>query len=117
MVYTEKISMTRGESFSGGRTAMARLRITVERIDGYCNQPVLVGDSYVVDGGKILIPEGGHICMWALQSLMPILPLLQRVEPRKGDWTGKPCQVFVCPDPKGRVHYRIDRIDERIGEE
>jgi uncharacterized repeat protein (TIGR04076 family) len=50
--------------------------------------------------------------MWALQSMMPIFPLLQRVKPEKGDWTGKSGQLFVCPDPKGKVHYRIERIEE-----
>ena len=34
---------------------MAKLKVTVERIDGYCNQPMLVGDSFIVDGGKIRI--------------------------------------------------------------
>ena len=89
---------------------MYKLNITVEKIDGYCNQPMLVGDSFMIEGGKIMIPEGKYICMWALQSMMPILPLLQRAEPRKGDWTSKTSQLFVCPDPKGLVHYRIERI-------
>ena len=89
---------------------MYKLKITVEKIDGYCNQPMLVGDSFMIEGGKIMIPEGKYICMWALQSMMPILPLLQRAEPRKGDWTAKADQLFVCPDPKGLVHYRIERI-------
>ena len=61
---------------------------------------------------KIIVPEGKHICMWAQQSMMPIFPLLQRVKPEKGDWTGKSGQLFVCPDPKGKVHYRIERIEE-----
>ena len=52
---------------------MYKLKITAERIDGYCNQPILVGDSFMVDGSKILIPQGRHICMWALQSMMPNL--------------------------------------------
>ncbi|RPI74145.1 MAG: TIGR04076 family protein [Desulfobacteraceae bacterium] len=90
---------------------MSKLKITVERIDGYCNQPMLVGDHFFVDGGKITIPNGKHICLWALQSMMPIFPLLQRIEPKEGDWTGKAGQVFVCPDPKGLVHYRIERMD------
>ena len=38
------------------------------------------------------------------------LPLLQRAAPEKDDWTGKSGQLFVCPDPKGLVHYRIERI-------
>ena len=89
---------------------MQRLRITVERIDGYCNLPMLVGDSFTIEErGKIKIPPGKAGCLWALQSMMPIFPLLQRVEPAKGDWTGKSGQVFVCPDPKGRVHFRIER--------
>ncbi|MDM8521921.1 TIGR04076 family protein [Desulfococcaceae bacterium HSG8] len=91
---------------------MYKLKITVERIDGYCNLPMLVGDSFEVDGGKILIPDGKYICMWALQSMMPIFPLLQRARPEKNDWTSKSGQVFVCPDPRGLVHYRIERIEE-----
>ena len=91
---------------------MYKLKVTVEKIDCYCNQPVLVGDYFTIEGGKIGIPVGKHICMWALQSMMPIFPLLQRAEPKKGDWTSKAGQVFVCPDPKGRVHYRIERIKE-----
>lgn len=90
---------------------MSKLKITVERIDGYCNQPMLVGDHFFVDGGKITIPNGKHICLWALQSMMPIFPLLQRIKPKQGDWTGKAGQVFVCPDPKGLVHYRIERME------
>ena len=91
---------------------MTRIKVTVERIDGYCNLPMQVGDYFFVDGSKLTIPEGKHICMWALQSMMPIFPLLQRIEPKKGDWTGKSGQLFVCPDPKGKVHYRIERIEE-----
>ena len=91
---------------------MHKLKITVERIDGYCNQPMLVGDSFTIEGGKIMIPEGKFVCMWALQSMMPIVPLLQRAEPRKGDWTAMADQVFVCPGPKGLVHYRIERMVE-----
>jgi uncharacterized repeat protein (TIGR04076 family) len=50
--------------------------------------------------------------MWALQSMMPIFPLLQRAESKEGDWTSKTDQVFVCPDPKGKVHFRIERLGE-----
>ena len=91
---------------------MHKLKLTVERIDGYCNQPMLVGDSFTVEGGKIRIPEGKYVCMWALQSMMPILPLLQRPEREKGDWTAKSGVLFVCPDPNGLVHYRIERMSE-----
>lgn len=90
---------------------MYTLKVSVEKIDGYCNQPMLVGDHFFVEGGKITIPDGRHICMWALQSMMPIFPVLQRESHIQGDWTSKSSgQLFVCPDPKGKVHYRIKRI-------
>jgi uncharacterized repeat protein (TIGR04076 family) len=47
--------------------------------------------------------------MWALQSMMPVFPLLQRVDPARQDWVRKVCH-FCCPDPKGLVHYRIERL-------
>ena len=90
---------------------MVKLKVSVERIDGYCNQPMLVGDHFFVDGGKIKIPDGKHICMWALQSMMPIFPVMQRGSSEKGDWTSNESgQVFVCPDPKGQVHYKILKL-------
>jgi uncharacterized repeat protein (TIGR04076 family) len=90
---------------------MYSLKVTVDHIEGYCNQPMLVGDSFVVEGGRIRIPEGKHICMWALQSMMPIFPLLQRPSGSGGDWTDK-VDLFCCPDPRGKVHYRIERMEE-----
>ena len=90
---------------------MYRLRVTVEKIEGYCDLPMLVGDAFNIDGGKLIIPDGKYICMWALQSMMPIFPVMQRIKPGKGDWTAKESQVFVCPDPKGGVHYRIERME------
>lgn len=91
---------------------MYTLKVSVERIDGYCNQPMLVGDHFFVEGGKITIPPDKHICMWALQSMMPIFPVMQRESGIEGDWIAKASgQVFVCPDPKGKVHYRIERME------
>ncbi len=92
---------------------MSGLTVTVESIDGYCNQPMLVGDRFYVDGGKIRIPEGKFICMWALQSMMPIFPLMQRSRNDPGDWTAGRALTFVCPDPKGGVRWRIERTEGR----
>lgn len=89
---------------------MHKLKITVERIDGYCNQSVLVGDSFTVeDNGMLKIPGRKRVCLWALQSMVPMFPLLQQTDPQKGV---KDSRVFVCPDPKGLVHYRIERIGQ-----
>ncbi|WP_300459222.1 TIGR04076 family protein [Desulfobacula sp.] len=89
---------------------MAIIKVTVERIDGYCKQPKLIGDSFIVDGGKIIVKDNTPICMWALQSMMPIFPILQQAGGSRDHWTGKVNQ-FCCPDPKGRVHYYLERIE------
>jgi len=90
---------------------MARLKVTVERIDGYCNQPMLVGDSFIVDGGKIRIENGEYVCMWALQSMMPVFPILAaRDRLGKDHWVTK-IDRFSCPDPKGLVQYRLELED------
>ncbi|MHA2112789.1 MAG: TIGR04076 family protein [Candidatus Hodarchaeales archaeon] len=51
---------------------MSKIKVTVEQINGYCNLPMLVGDYFFIEGSKLTIPEGKHICIWALQSMMPI---------------------------------------------
>ena len=82
---------------------MSKLKISVERIDGYCNQPMLVGDHFFVEGGKITIPDGKHICMWALQSMMPIFPVMQRESGEKE--TGPPgsrARSSSVPTQKGK---------------
>ena len=89
---------------------MAKIKVTVERIDGYCNLPVQVGDSFFVDGSKLTVPEGQHVCIWALQSMMPVFPLLlEKDNLRKDHWVRK-AKNFSCPDPKGLVQYRLDVV-------
>ncbi|MDH4197794.1 MAG: TIGR04076 family protein [Candidatus Aminicenantes bacterium] len=92
---------------------MARIKVTVERINGACNLPHLVGDHFFVDGSRLVIPEGGHVCIWALQSMMPIFPILSvkdRLE--AGHWTSK-VKTFSCPDPHGLVQFRLEVVDPR----
>ena len=55
---------------------MARIKVSVERVGGCCNLPVMVGDSFYLDGSKLSVPEGKFVCMWALQSMMPVFPIL-----------------------------------------
>ena len=42
---------------------MAKIKDTVEKIDGYCNLPMLVGDHFYVKGSKMTIPEGKLIAI------------------------------------------------------
>ena len=90
---------------------MMKVKISVERIDGYCNMPMHVGDYFYVEGTNQIVPEGKHICIWALQSMMPDFPILAARD-RLGEdhWVTK-IDRFSCPDPKGLVQYRLELED------
>jgi uncharacterized repeat protein (TIGR04076 family) len=68
------------------------------------------GDYFTVSAGCIRIPEGGYICLYALQSLMPLIPPKEReiAEDRDQDWMWR-VHHAQCPDPKGRVIFKIER--------
>jgi carbon-monoxide dehydrogenase iron sulfur subunit len=90
---------------------MAKIKVTVDRIDGYCNLPMQVGDYFYVEDSKLYIPEGKYVCIWALQSMMPVFPLLaERDKLDKSHWVKK-VDSFSCPDPKGLVQFRLEIID------
>jgi len=94
-----------------GERRMSRIRVTVERIDGHCNLPMLVGDHFYVEGSKLYVPEGMHICIWALQSIMPLFPILaSRDSLEKTHWV-KQVNAVSCPDPKGLVQFRVEVLE------
>ena len=88
---------------------MYDLKVSVHKVKGYCDMPMKKGYYFTLEGGKIRVPEGQYFCMWALQSILPLLPAKQRNSNDEDDWL--PRTEFVsCPDPKGRVIMRIERI-------
>jgi uncharacterized repeat protein (TIGR04076 family) len=88
------------------------LRVTVERIEGRSVCGLEVGDYFeVTESNRIRIPEGGHFCMYALQSVLPLLPAKQRQLPAS-DWLEQDSLV-ACPDPDERLIMRIERIGRR----
>jgi len=87
---------------------MTKIKVIVEKINGYCNLPMLIGDYFYVIDSKIIAPEGKHICLWALQSMMPIFPILTVKDKLDENHWVKKTQLFSCPDPKGLVQYRIE---------
>ena len=94
------------------RDHMAKIKITVERIDGYCNLPVQVGDFFYVKDSKLTVPEGQHVCIWALQSMMPVFPIYSEKDSLDADHWVKEVKTFSCPDPKGLVQYRLEIVDD-----
>ncbi|MFQ5741582.1 MAG: TIGR04076 family protein, partial [Acidobacteriota bacterium] len=54
------------------------LRVSVESIEGNCTCEMREGDSFLLKGGKLSLPENGDFCLFALQAVIPILPAKQR---------------------------------------
>ena len=88
------------------------LRVTVERIEGRSVCGLEVGDYFeLTESNRVRIPAGRHFCVYALQSVLPLLPAKQRNLAAE-DWLELDTHV-ACPDPDERVIMRIDRIGER----
>jgi len=89
-----------------------QLKITVKKVMGECtaDPPMKPGDYFTVSDGDIQIPEGGYICLWALQSLVPLITPKERevAEKQDEDWMWR-VHHAQCPDPKGRVIFKIER--------
>ena len=89
------------------------LRVTVESIEGRSVCGMEVGDYFeLTESSRVRIPEGGHFCLYALQSVLPLLPAKQRRLPDE-DWLERDTLV-CCPDPEERLVMRIERIGERV---
>jgi uncharacterized repeat protein (TIGR04076 family) len=87
------------------------LEVVVESIGGNCTCAMSVGDRFYLRGGKISFPDGGDFCLFALQSVIPLLPAKQRKN-HPADWMETDSRV-VCPDPACQLILRIDRIGSR----
>ncbi len=94
---------------------MYELKVTVTKVMGTCtaDPDMKPGDSFTVSDGNIRLPEGGYICLYALQNLMPLLPVKERkfLEDTDKDWMWRVHHV-QCPDPDGRVIFKIERTGE-----
>ena len=89
------------------------LRVTVERIEGRSVCGLQVGDYFeVTESSRVRIPEGKHFCLFAMQSVLVLLPAKMRSLPPE-DWLEQDSLV-CCPDPDERVVMRIERTAERV---
>lgn len=87
------------------------LTVVVEAIEGHCTCNMTVGDCFYLRSGKLSLPAGADFCLYALQSVIPLLPAKQRPN-HPADWMESDSRV-VCPDPACRLILRIDRIGVR----
>jgi uncharacterized repeat protein (TIGR04076 family) len=89
-------------------TELYDLRVTVDRIEGRPVCGMRVGDYVeLVESSRLRIPDGQHFCVYALQSVLPLLPAKQRPLPA-GDWLERDSLV-ACPDPEERLIMRVER--------
>ena len=88
------------------------LRVTVERIEGRSVCGLQAGDYFeLTESSRLRIPPGRFFCLYALQSVIPLLPAKQRRLP-ESDWLEQDSLV-CCPDPEERLIMRIERIRVR----
>jgi uncharacterized repeat protein (TIGR04076 family) len=89
------------------------LQVSVTKVMGACtaDPPMAPGDFFTVRDGDIRIPAGGYVCLWALQSILPLITPKEReiAEAQDDDWMWR-VHHAQCPDPEGRVIWRIDRV-------
>ncbi len=81
---------------------MVELRVAVREVRGHCTAcpAVKPGDYFEVRDDLLFIPEEGYVCIWALQSLLPIIAA------KAFGWETED-RLFQCPDPKGKVLFEI----------
>lgn len=91
---------------------MYELWIEVERVEGVCSGPVpmVPGTGFLIRNGSLIFPDGGPICLYALQSILPMVSAKERLtdDDPAGDWMGQ-VHHAQCPDPKGRTVWRIQQ--------
>jgi uncharacterized repeat protein (TIGR04076 family) len=85
------------------------LKVTVESIEGRSVCGLKVGDYFeLTNSNELRLPEGKHFCMYALASILPLLPAKQR-QMAADDWLEQDSLV-ACPDPEERLVMKIERI-------
>ncbi|MCJ7623626.1 MAG: TIGR04076 family protein [Anaerolineaceae bacterium] len=92
---------------------MQELKISVSKIMGTCTSdpPMECGDYFTVSNGDIRIPQGSF-CLWALNSIMPLIPAKERkLGERDDDWMWR-VHHAQCPDPNGKVIMKIKQVGE-----
>ncbi len=88
------------------------LRVTVVEIRGRSVCGLSVGDYFeVTESNRLRIPAGKHFCIYALQSVLLLLPARQR-ELEAADWMAHDTRV-ACPDPDEQLIMKIERIARR----
>jgi uncharacterized repeat protein (TIGR04076 family) len=88
---------------------MKKLKIFVKEVQGYCDI-MREGDHFLIDGSKLIIPNSSYFCYWALNSVLPMIPVKQReILKDPNDWMPGTWEI-QCPDPNGKVILKIQPL-------
>jgi uncharacterized repeat protein (TIGR04076 family) len=88
------------------------LRVIVHAIEGRSVCGLQVGDYFeLTESSRVRIPDGKHFCLYALQSVIPLLTPKQR-QLDANDWLERDTLV-ACPDPEERLIMKIERVRRR----
>jgi uncharacterized repeat protein (TIGR04076 family) len=82
---------------------MVKIKVEVGNVDGICFHSMKEGDYFIIDDYKLKIPDGKHVCIWLLNSLMLFFPLLIEKDRLGEDHWVKDAKSMRCPD--GKVSY------------
>ncbi len=88
---------------------MYDLRVEVQEVRGFCDLPHRPGDYFEVRAGKLFVPAGKFVCIWALSAMLPMLAAKEREIVEPNDWMPH-TDLVTCPDPNGRVVWRVRRV-------
>ncbi|MCY4731073.1 TIGR04076 family protein [Natronomonas gomsonensis] len=87
------------------------LRVECVEINGEAAASYEVGDYFEVHGEELVFPDGQPFSMYALSSLLPLLPAKQR-EADSDDWMSSNVRV-AGPDPDIAGIFEITQTDTR----
>lgn len=91
---------------------MYELWVSVDRVLGRCTspRPMIPGTGFLVRNGRLIFPDGGPICLYALQSILSLVAAKERAvhEEPTVDWLWR-VDELQCPDPKGRTIWTIEQ--------
>lgn len=104
--------MSQGDTQHDDEFTLYDLDVIVEAINGHCTCSMSVGDCFHLRSGKLSLPDGADFCLYAFNSVLPLLPAKQRRN-HPADWMETDSRV-ACPDPACGLVMRIDRVASRV---
>lgn len=87
------------------------LEVSLDRVDGKLLTQMDIGDTFRVEGENLIFPAGGKFSMYALASIIPLLPAKQRMT-HENDWMTTDDEIRG-PDANCDAIFKIKRVGMR----